>query len=38
MVVPNLIGLYVLLPVVRKELRRYREHVAAIDKENDLNT
>ena len=37
MVVPNLIGLYVLLPVVRKELRRYREHVAIIDKENNPN-
>ncbi len=31
MVLPNLIGIYLLLPVVRRELRRYREHVAAID-------
>lgn len=38
MVVPNLIGLYLLLPVVRKELRRYREHVAAVDKESNPNT
>lgn len=37
MVVPNLIGLYLLLPVVRKELRRYRKHVAAIDKESNPN-
>ena len=38
MVVPNLIGLYVLLPVVRKELRRYREHVDAVDKESNPKT
>lgn len=31
MVLPNLIGLYLLLPVVRKELDRYLAHVKTID-------
>ena len=28
---PNLIGVYLLLPVVRDEVRRYREHVRSVD-------
>ncbi len=31
MVIPNLIGLYILLPVVKRELQKFREHAAAID-------
>jgi AGCS family alanine or glycine:cation symporter len=31
MVVPNMIGLHVLLPVVKEELQKFREHVAEID-------
>ncbi len=31
MVVPNLIGLYFLLPIVKKELKIFREHTAEID-------
>ncbi len=31
MVVPNLIGLYFLLPVVKKELKIFRDHAAEID-------
>ena len=31
MVLPNLIGLYILLPVVKKELDRYLAHVKAVD-------
>lgn len=32
MVVPNIIGLYLLLPVVKRELKKYREHVDAVDR------
>ena len=35
MVLPNLIGLYLLLPVVRKELDRYLAHVKAVDAGGD---
>lgn len=31
MVIPNLIGLYILLPVVKRELQKFKEHAAAID-------
>ena len=31
MVVPNLIGLYVLLPVVKRELAAFQEHAAEVD-------
>ena len=31
MVLPNMIGLYVLLPVVKRELASFRQHVAEID-------
>lgn len=31
MVLPNLLGLYLLLPVVKKEMRSYLEHVKAVD-------
>lgn len=31
MVIPNMVALYVLLPVVKKELQSYRAHVAEID-------
>ncbi|NNM30869.1 MAG: alanine:cation symporter family protein, partial [Akkermansiaceae bacterium] len=31
MVLPNMIGLYILLPVVRKELNSYMEHVRSVD-------
>ena len=31
MVLPNMIGLYFLLPIVRKELTIYREHMRKID-------
>lgn len=31
MAVPNIIGLYILLPVVKGELQKYREHVARVD-------
>jgi len=31
MSLPNLIGVYLLLPVVRKELAKFREHVARVD-------
>jgi len=31
MVIPNMIGLYVLLPVVKKELADFRKHAAEID-------
>jgi len=31
MVVPNMIGLYILLPVVRRELKAFREHAREID-------
>ena len=31
MVVPNLIGLYVLLPVVKSELQKFQQHAAEID-------
>jgi len=31
MVLPNLIGLYLLLPVVKKEMRSYLEHVETVD-------
>lgn len=31
MVIPNMVGLYILLPVVKRELRDYKEHVAKVD-------
>ena len=31
---PNLIGVYFLLPVIKKELKAFREHAAAIDRKN----
>jgi AGCS family alanine or glycine:cation symporter len=31
MVVPNLVGVYVLLPVVKKELSSYLSHVRKVD-------
>ena len=31
MVIPNLIGLYILLPVVKRELRKFKEHAAEVD-------
>ena len=35
MVAPNLIGLYFLLPVIKKEANAYLEHVKKIDSENN---
>ncbi|QQL45909.1 alanine/glycine:cation symporter family protein [Sulfuriroseicoccus oceanibius] len=32
MVVPNLIGVYLLLPVVKEELKKFRDHAARIDR------
>ncbi|MEC9054414.1 MAG: alanine:cation symporter family protein, partial [Verrucomicrobiota bacterium] len=31
MVIPNLIGLYILLPVVKRELQKFKEHAAEVD-------
>lgn len=31
MVIPNMIGIYLLLPVIKRELKDYREHAAKID-------
>ncbi len=36
MVIPNLIGLYILLPVVKRELQKFREHAAEIDGKNSV--
>lgn len=33
MVLPNMIGIYFLLPVIKRELRGFREHAAKIDSE-----
>lgn len=35
MVLPNLVGLYFLLPVVKTELRSFMEHVRSIENKND---
>jgi AGCS family alanine or glycine:cation symporter len=34
MVIPNMVGLYLLLPVVNKELANFRQHVSDIEKSN----
>ncbi|NIP97799.1 MAG: alanine:cation symporter family protein, partial [Akkermansiaceae bacterium] len=34
MVFPNLIGLYFLLPVVKRELRSYEEHVRSVEEKD----
>jgi len=34
MVIPNMVGLYVLLPVVKRELLEFRKHVAEIEGKN----
>jgi AGCS family alanine or glycine:cation symporter len=33
MVIPNMIGIYLLLPVIKRELKDFREHAAKIDAE-----
>jgi AGCS family alanine or glycine:cation symporter len=35
MVIPNMIGLYVLLPVVKRELERFRAHAREVDAKGD---
>lgn len=33
MVIPNMVGIYMLLPVIKRELKDYKEHAAKIDAE-----